>query len=675
MKLKLAFLLSFVLCLLAKAQLGPLPSLSGGNVNITSSISNTFLVSGQAQVPALNFANSNNIPLASPARDWLIGFTAEAMDGGWFSNIVAMPVFANFLNPTNSSSTGLAYIGGTWTYTGYPLNLNDFGWNAYGGTNQFEMLLSSPVTSNTIVVVWRDARNVEMSNNSLAHNYRTLVASLDNHTNGASVTFGQDYSGLPIAMDISPLSVRAWGGLGGIGVGVGGQGTNAVGRRIAVTGQGSAVWPRWSRAVDVLTSDTSGNHTFYSDAIKLKFNTEQNPQYTYTSYVLAATNPLTYLRLCRDTNYTGFTVTGLCNTNFFGEYSLVIVLNKVASSNEVNSIYRAVRWLDPSDTEDFYQGDSKMNVTAGNNMTNNLTQAIQRGYDNNCWHDYAVSAATLATANSMTLLGGVFPLNPVAFLPAGKVKKIRMGTNLGGNDAYNAATTAPTVFSVYTNFYAPYYVAAQSIGASFELTTLLMWNLWPEAALSAYNASGFTNFPWFNNLILSNGFGTRTVNIGQYVTRDILATLFVDATHPLTNTWFNENVARVYHGGQWFAPKANVNPVIAGDFSQYNTNWNSGRRYTNDTVRTMRVSSQEVIVPAAVAGFAGGGIGVSYDKGVTFTVYTNGFQSLITTLAMPDFRDLVQDIPPDGVFFFTNLSTGVGNSATFINGKATVFQR
>lgn len=536
--------------------LSPTPGI-GGNV----SISNTFLIYGQAQGPALTFATSNNITDPGVINN-LIYYVTDLMRGGIYSNLVDMIPFSTQYRPWSStSSNGPSFFGGTWSGTGVGSSVsnNNFGVDTYNQLTKFNFTLPTTVTSNTIVITWRYNHPIDLGNVSFVNQYRASLFSLCNPADGSSVSLGYDLSKLMI-MDYSPGGVRSYGGIfnrSGVGAPTAG-GSNEVTKISSAGNTGGGFYPI-HRHVTTITSAANGAHTMWDGTRQHIFNAVGGAgvaSNTWYSYVLAATNQLSRLNWGLDTNTTSFTFGGLFNTNFFIEIESISVFNSVFSSNEVFHVNRANRNLNSSDVEDFYDGDSLMDISGvdSTDYTNGIPSNIadtESPY-NDCWRLYAIVGCFLQNMTNQVvggqLTGQRIQFNDILSLPYPyKVKRIRYHTDMGVNDM-STTNTPIAIYTLFTNLLQP----IKNFGA--QIIFHEGYPIYPEAG-GLYTAARLTNYFAFASMVSSNGWVNEYVPWGRYITRVMLANtaLSTDAAHLNGGSAFSliKSIVGLYRTKQW----------------------------------------------------------------------------------------------------------------------------
>lgn len=107
----------------------------------------------------------------------------------------------------------------------------------------------------------------------------------------------------------------------------------------------------------------------------------------------------------------------------------------------------------------------------------------------------------------------------------------------------------------------------------------------------------------------------------------------------------------------------------------WNTNWVSGRFYTNTTSKTIQVASCMTNNYALIAGSAGHEIRVGQSTNSSImtakSMYVDG--TTISLLVPPRRGDLRCSVPSGGYFVITNMSSGAGNSSTLNGGELVQF--
>ena len=416
-----------------------------------------LLLTGAMAMPAFGdpdaaaFCASNHITDPAVQSD-VTGFVTELKSSGSFALMADGLLLHPRFNPTNK----LSFFGIPETAT----NLAFSSWGAsFNGTGGIQLPLTSPVTSNTLVFVYRSPY--------LTVDTEEFVLGLVN-----SNTLSADWM---------------WE--------AGNAGTYEVWERDATTfpnggSPGSPydnlIEPRWvnvysylegaarvnQRKVAAMSNDGHGNSQFWQDTVQAQIG-YSNPAFTHSSSVV---NPDPMNVLCVGRDYTSL------SANFgpwTGEMSVVLAFKGVLTQAQVNSVYRAVRWLEPDTVERIYVGDSLTAPDAAG--TNNYPQFMQYGRPGeNCWHNYAQGGTTALEFTQ-------YPLTAISSLPyPSKVKQIDVYYAFGVNDTYGYGYPAYYVLSYLTNSIN----AIQALGASVYYGAISQ--VWTNATYPApytYNAS------------------------------------------------------------------------------------------------------------------------------------------------------------------------------------------
>lgn len=100
------------------------------------------------------------------------------------------------------------------------------------------------------------------------------------------------------------------------------------------------------------------------------------------------------------------------------------------------------------------------------------------------------------------------------------------------------------------------------------------------------------------------------------------------------------------------------------------TNWISGKVYSNPYASTIRISGNATLAVAAVSGNAV--MSLEGTGGVGSDTNVSAISTVLTSIAMNYTNYLSLDVPPGGSWTWTNRSTGIGNSAGVVRGQLRV---
>jgi hypothetical protein len=423
-------------------------------------------VAAQSDPDAAAFCASNNITDPAVQAD-VTGFVSELKTSGSFGLLADGLLLHPRFNPTNQ----LSFFGIKETTS----NLSFSAWGAlFNGTSSLQLPLAASVTSNTLVLVFR-------SSNSGPNNQEFVLGLVNSNTlsadwlwqGGSAGTYevwerngvNFPYSGSP-GTPFSNLVQPFW--INGYSYVEGGTKLN-------------------QRKVMAMSNDGHGNSQFWEDTVQAQIG------YYYPAFIhnspVTNSDPMNVLSVGQD--YANLSADF---GPWTGEISAVLVFKGVLSSNQINSVYRALRWLEPDTVERLYVGDSLMAPDAAG--TNNFPQFVQNGRPaENCWRNNAEDG-------TRGWQFADYPLTSLSSLPyPSKVKEVDVYYAFGVNDIYGDGIAAASVQGYLSNTFE----ALQAVGAKVYYVTIN--HIWtnatsPYAFNTNFDAAGVAvnQFFYTNNL-------------------------------------------------------------------------------------------------------------------------------------------------------------------------------
>ena len=423
-------------------------------------------MTAQSDPDAAAFCASNNITNPAVQAD-VTGFVSELKTSGSFGLLADGLLLHPRFNPTNR----LSFFGNSENVS----NLSFGSWGAlFNGTSSLHLPLTASVTSNTLVFVFRSpissANGQEfvlglVNSNTLsadwlwqggsAGTYEVWERSTTNFPYGGS-------SGTPFSNLVQPFWINGYSYVEG--------GTKVNQRKVVA-----------------MSNDGHGNSQFWEDTVQAQIG-YYFPGFIHNSPV---TNSDPMNVLCVGQDYANLSAEF---GPWTGEISAVLIFKGVLSSNQVNSAYRALRWLEPDAVERLYVGDSLMAPDVAG--TNNFPQFVQNALPSeNCWRNNAEDGT-----RAWQFAG--YPLTSLSSLPyPSKVKEIDVYYAFGVNDTYGDGISAANVQSYMTSTFE----ALQTLGAKVYYVAIN--HIWtnatsPYAFNTNFDAAGVAvnQFFYTNNL-------------------------------------------------------------------------------------------------------------------------------------------------------------------------------
>jgi len=436
---------------------------AGGLTNIqATNLTGMVPIASLPDPEAQAFCISNNITDPVVQSD-VTGFVRELRASGSFNLLVDGMLLHPRFNPTNQ----LSFFGNQETVS----NLAFSSWGAqFNGASSIRLPLASAVTSNTLVFVFRSPYMTADS--------EEFVLGLANTTNLSADWLWEDGNAGAYQVWQRSGGYFPYGGYTGYPLGTAAD----VGFPYE-----NLVQPRWingysstegaarmnERKVFAFSNDGKGNSQIWEDTVPALIG-YYTPGLTNSSPVVNS-DPMNVL--CVGQDYTNFPNYPPNFGPWNGEMSAVLVFKGVLTSNQVNSVYRAVRWLEPDTVERLFVGDSLTAADAPG--TNNYPQFFQNGKPGqNCWRNNAQPGATALEFTN-------YPLTSISSLPyPSKVKEIDVYYAFGINDLYGNGDTVANILGYTTNTIN----SLSALGAKVYYVTIC--HIWQYANMPYYYNAG-----------------------------------------------------------------------------------------------------------------------------------------------------------------------------------------
>lgn len=253
------------------------------------------------------------------------------------------------------------------------------------------------------------------------------------------------------------------------------------------------------------SSGVSGIYTFTDNGFPMKYGFT-TPAFSFTNTAIEPTNALNQVMLGVDPLGPSGGFQGGYNR---GEIAAVLIFNKVLTTNQLETVYRAVRQVENGTCNYVWFGDSEFSGAPYTNLVPQYVMDSNLHQNESAWENAALGGITAVQLNNNTNFYHSLTLNS----PTGKVTRAELYIEAGINDFYNLASTTDTMSNN---------IAAIAKAASDRGFKVFLYTVEPLGTNSnsgyVYSAATEAAIDLFNLIAVTNGIA----NLAGVIRRDLI---------------------------------------------------------------------------------------------------------------------------------------------------------